>query len=82
MLIDIKYKRLVNFIGRNGMFKQSGISVVQHDRKNVSLIPFTSKNVIGNCFVEIPLEDVPSVIAALKKVTAQKQNLTIPKTVS
>lgn len=72
MIIDLTYKRTVNAIGRNGLIKQAGISVIQHDGKNVSLTPVNSKGVIANGMMEIPIEDVPSVIAALQKVLATK----------
>ena len=67
--MDIKYTKQVHFIGRNGYFKQSGLVVQSHDGENVTLIPLTSRGVTGNCMMDIPLEDVPSVIAALKTVS-------------
>ena len=73
MIIDLKYKRTVNFLGRNGMFKQSGVAVTKTPGQTlVTLQPFTSRGDIGRAWLEIPLEDVPSVIAALQKVTAPK----------
>jgi hypothetical protein len=75
MIIDLKYKRTANFLGRNGMFKQTGISVATTGAKSVTLQPFTSKGIIGRAWLEIPLEDVPSVIAALQKVTNLKSLL-------
>jgi hypothetical protein len=73
--MDITYKKQVNFIGRNGMFKQSGIAIdlVEREFKDkttstIELQPFTSRGVIGRAMLEIPLEDVPAVIEALQKV--------------
>jgi len=77
--MDITYKRTVNFIGRNGMFKQSGIAIDLTEREfkdkttsTVELQPFTSRGEIGRAMLEIPLEDVPSVIKALQAITSPK----------
>ena len=73
--MDITFKKTVNFLGRNGMFKQTGMAIdlVEREFKDkttstIELEPFTSRGVIGRAMLEIPLEDVPSVIAALLKV--------------
>lgn len=75
---DIKYKTTVNFQGRNGMFKQTGMAV-QADAKNVTLQPFTSRGVIGNCFMEIPLESVDEVIEALRSVKPSNDSVIVVK---
>jgi len=74
-IMDITFKKTVNFLGRNGMFKQTGMAIdlVEREFKDkttstIELEPFTSRGVIGRAMLEIPLEDVPSVIAALLKV--------------
>jgi len=65
--MDIKYTKQVHFIGRNGYFKQSGLVVQAHEGEMVVIMPLTSRGVTGNCMLDIPLEDVPSVIDALQK---------------
>jgi len=65
MIKDIKYATTVNFVGRNGFFKQTGISV-QSVGQVITLQPFTSRGVIGNGFLEIPLDSVDEVINALR----------------
>lgn len=64
---DITFNRNVEFCGRNGLFKQSGISVAKVIGNRVILEPITSKGVIGRCSVEIPVENIPDVIKALFK---------------
>ena len=69
MIKDIKYATTVNFMGRNGMFKQTGIAVtLTPGTGHVTLQPFTSRDVIGNSFLEIPLASVDEVIEALRSV--------------
>ena len=69
MIIDIDYKQMVKFLGRNGMANQSGISVSLTEADGiVTLQPFTGKGNIGKGFLEIPPDAIPAVIAALQKV--------------
>lgn len=69
MIIDLDYKKNVKFLGRNGMFNQSGISVSLTEKDGiVTLQPFTGKGDIGRAFLEIPADAVPSVIDALQKM--------------
>ena len=56
--MEIKFKRQVQFIGRNGCFKSIGLDLIVHPHSNVvSISPITSKNDIGRCIIEIPVED-------------------------
>jgi hypothetical protein len=69
MIIDIDYKQMVKFLGRNGMANQSGISVSLTEADGiVTLQPFTGKGNIGKGFLEIPPDAIPAVIAALQKM--------------
>jgi len=69
MIQDIKFSRTVQSIGRNGIIKQTGISLCTDGvNKTVIIEPINSKGQIAKCFMEIPLEDVPSVIEALEKM--------------
>ena len=72
MIIDLDYKKNVKFLGRNGMFNQSGISVSLTEKDGiVTLQPFTGKGDIGRAFLEIPADAVPSVIEALQKMVSK-----------
>lgn len=65
---NIKYDRAVNFIGRNGYFKQSGIEVYFTGNTNTGKIilqPTTSRGETGRCSVEIPIENVNALIGVL-----------------
>ncbi len=56
--MEIKFKRPVQFIGRNGCFKAIGLNLIVDTRSSVvSITPITSKNAIGNCLIEIPIEE-------------------------
>ena len=59
----IKFNKNCSFQGRNGTFKQSGITVVQGDP--IMLIPMTSKGQYGNSHLTIPKEHVQEFIDAL-----------------
>ena len=61
----IKYDRNVNFIGRNGYFKASGLDVYANE-SIVIVQPITSKGEIGRCSIEIPIENVTALISHLK----------------
>ena len=69
---NIKYSRQVEAIGRNGLMKQMGMSIMRIEglhpnTARIYLEPITSKGFVGNGCVTIPIEDVPSVIKALTK---------------
>ncbi len=61
----MKYRRLVNFLGRNGYFKQSGIEILK-DNMNIHLFPLTSRNDIARCEIQIPKEDLHKFITQLQ----------------
>jgi hypothetical protein len=63
---NITYKSTVNFTGRNGTFKQTGIAIsAMPSDKVITLQPITSKNCLGNAAMDIPFDAVADVIAAL-----------------
>lgn len=69
---EIKFTRQTNFTGRNGYMKCGGIEVMGFDHKSmVQVAPITSKGAVGRCDIEIPLEDVPALIAALQEIAGQ-----------
>lgn len=65
----IKFKRMLSFLGRNGYSNMAGIEIsgLTCDDKAVWLEPITSKDKTGRCRLEIPLEEVARVIAAMRK---------------
>lgn len=63
----IMFSQQTGFKGRNGYFKCNGFELTNFNNENIIYIePITSKNVTGNCQLEIPLEDIEEFIAALK----------------
>jgi len=62
----IKYDRNVNFIGRNGYFKASGLDIYANE-SIVILQPITSKGVTGRCSIEIPIEAVAALMNILNQ---------------
>ena len=64
----INFKSLVAFTGRNGRFKQKGLSVA-NEQGVITLSPITSKGDVGRCVQQIPIDQVPQVIEALQRLT-------------
>ena len=69
--IRINYKRVCSFLGRNGLFMQSGIELGVNDGK-IILTPLTSKKVAGRCFIDIPVEHAEEVGKALIDLARSK----------
>jgi len=66
--MNVSYEKQVGFLGRNGMFAQTGMSINNYgNQTKVTLEPITSKGWIGRSSLEIPMENVSSVIRALEK---------------
>jgi hypothetical protein len=67
-MINLKFKRLVDFIGKSGMVKSSGVSVQPwFSTKIVVMQPLTSRGIVGSAQIEVPMEDIPDFIDAVKK---------------
>jgi len=70
---DITYPRILHFEGRNGYFKCGGITVIASDldpakyHNYVTLMPLTSRGAPGRCSIDVPMESVDDLIAALQK---------------
>ena len=64
----IPYASLVHFTGRNGNFKQTGLTV-ERSNKVITLQPITSRSLIGRCSQQIPLDHVPLLIEALQQLS-------------
>ena len=64
--IQIKYPEMVSFLGRNGIFKQSGIQISKWaSDKTVMLEPITSKGKVGRAIVGIHQDELMGVIRIL-----------------
>lgn len=62
----IKFKKLTtSFTGRNGTFYCTGLNIDKWDNI-IEINPITSQNKLGNCQIEIPLEDIDLFIDTLK----------------
>lgn len=73
--MNVKYNSIVNFEGRNGFFKQSGLEIQTTDsEKRIQLFPLTSKGAIARCMLEIPEESLDDVIRELKYARAQMEH--------
>ncbi len=57
------------FLGRNGMFRSTGVEVTvfQLGSGLVWIEPVTSKDKAGRCRIEVPVEDLDKLIEALQK---------------
>ena len=64
---QVKFARTTSFLGRNGHMKCGGIDITSFG-SSVTLSPLTSRGVIGRCNIEIPLENLPEVIAKLQSL--------------
>ena len=63
----IDFKNNSTFLGRNGVFKSQGLSVINYG-EIVKLNPITSKNEFGRCFINIPKSEIPALIAKLQSL--------------
>jgi hypothetical protein len=63
----ISYTSMVKFTGRNGEYKQTGLNL-ELENNVISFQPITSKELIGRCRQQIPLDHVPLVIQALQEL--------------
>lgn len=63
----IKFKKNTTFTGRNGTFAASAIEVHKYRHADyVEINPITSKNRVGNCAINIPVEHLPELIKVLQ----------------
>lgn len=66
----MKFTKTTDFLGRNGMFTATGLEITAcittGNNSVITLSPITSKEQIARCFIEIPREDIPALIAELQ----------------
>jgi hypothetical protein len=70
---EVIYDRRVDFMGRNGVGFQTGVNIMSSFDDKIKLEPITSQGNIGNCRLEIPIEDIPAFIAEIKKLVVFKE---------
>jgi hypothetical protein len=83
MRSEIKYKRNCECIGRNGFAKQAGLEVMllsrqARDNANVNLSPIGVRGGVLNCSIEIPVEQLGEVIAALQAIHVELTPIVAP----
>ena len=65
---EIKFDKPTKFLGRNGYYTCTGLYVTENPNGQVWIEPITSKGEVGRCRIEIPVEAITEVIAALNSV--------------
>ena len=65
----INFNRKVHFQGRNGWFQSIGLAIFQVQNEDViNIQPITTKEKVGNCMIEIPIEEIDNLIEILNKI--------------
>ena len=64
----INFKKEVEFLGRNGRFKCTGVSLSNSFEGDIVIEPITSKGLVGRSMIEIPKENLNELIDELKKL--------------
>lgn len=58
-------------MGRNGKMKVSGVAATcLPECRRVMIVPLTSRGVVGNCRIDIPVAEIPAFIEMLQQVSA------------
>ena len=58
-------------MGRNGKMKVSGTTATYLPGSGrVTIMPLTSRGVVGNCRLDIPIDEIPAFIEMLREITA------------
>ena len=68
--LEFKFSRTVHFQGRNGYFKSEGLYIceveeVKKTDDHFRIVPVTSKEALGNCWIEVPKKDLVRLIDEL-----------------
>jgi len=80
----VSFKTNTSFLGKNGMFKCTGVNVTRADFNNekpyITIAPITSKEVIGRCMIRVPVENIPDLIKLLQEKFDENlpENIEIP----
>lgn len=65
---EIKFDKQTSFLGQDGYYNCTGLFVTENLNGQVWIEPITSKGEVGRCRIEIPVDALTEVIAALKAV--------------
>ena len=66
---QVKFERQTHFTGRNGYGKCNGIDLLPLDHnKSLMIAPLTSRGDVGRCDIEVPMENLPELIAKLQEI--------------
>jgi hypothetical protein len=63
----VRYKRMVQAIGRNGRSKCKGINLLRIDGV-VHMVPVNSRDEDTHCDIQIPAESIKDLIVALQQL--------------
>jgi len=80
--MNISFKTTVQFLGRNGVFKCTGINLTKspltnpklEDTPYVTIAPITSRDITGRSMIQIPFENIPELIKALQEIVGDDIN--------
>jgi len=65
----------LSYIGRNGLGKQVGIEILacgdSVPSQIVTMSPINGKNMVANCSIDLPVENIPDFIKALQEIHAK-----------
>jgi hypothetical protein len=75
---DIIFKTTSKFLGRNGEFKSTGLTIGETFENHVSIQPITSKGLIGKAIICIPKDSIDDLIKALLSIDGVGGNILIP----
>ena len=64
---NLKLFRETKFLGRNGSFRCTGFAFSEEQRGITSIYPITSKNMLAQCRIEVPEEDLGKFCALLRE---------------
>ena len=67
MEFELKYSEMVLAQGCNGLMECSGMNVFETSSGTFRIEPLTSRGAIGNCWIDIPKDDIEKLIRKLKK---------------
>jgi hypothetical protein len=76
---EIKYTSQVTALGRNGHSKQVGLNLIRYHYTNpslssvVQLSPINTKGGVTQCYLEVPMNDIPELIKQLEGLISIRQ---------
>jgi len=71
---EIDFPRIVKFQGRNGVFNAKGLAINVFyfpDKKDISIRPITTKEMLAQCRIELPAESLYPLIDLLQDVARE-----------